>query len=127
MGPALQEALPRYAQPGSDDASLLRHVTLYRRLVLGTTAAGSPERAALHAVMPAFSPELSVAEVVERLCARLPHAFKCERASALLVLRRPPADSGLPLAEEEELSGMRAEAEERQRRLAIAKSARDIL
>ena len=81
-------SIRRYGHIDPEVVSLTRHIHRFRRLVMGRDLPASiAERTTLMRLMAAFSPELSVEDVLGRLVAVMYDLFACERVSVFLVDR----------------------------------------
>ena len=111
--PYLSPILRRYSHLDPEVMSLTRHIHRFRRLVVGRDASLPTQRAErdmLMRLMAAFSPELSVEDVLARLVDVMYDLFACERVSVFLVDRTSdPAQPMLVLRVSQDASarGMR--------------------
>lgn len=104
----LGDALRRYNHDDPEVVSLTRHINMVRRMVLDRdVAATASDRSTLMRLMSAFSPELSVEDVLQRLVSLMYDAFACERVSVFLVDRSNPNNLQLVIKVSKDARGVR--------------------
>jgi CRP-like cAMP-binding protein len=88
MRSAIEQAVRRYLHIDPEVVSLTRHIHRFRRFVISRDLpAQNAERMTLMRLMSAFSPELPVDDVLDRLVVVMYDLFTCERVSVFLVDR----------------------------------------
>ena len=88
MRSAIEQAVRRYLHIDPEVVSLTRHIHRFRRFVISRDLpAQNAERMTLMRLMSAFSPELPVDDVLDRLVVVMYDLFSCERVSVFLVDR----------------------------------------
>jgi CRP-like cAMP-binding protein len=104
----LGDTLRKYNHTDPEVVSLTSHMQMFRKMVVDKEAAASAaEKSLLMRLMSAFSPELSVEDVLERLVGLLYEAFSCERVSVSLVDRSNPANLQLVVKVSKDAKGVR--------------------
>ena len=88
MRSSIEQAVRRYLHIDPEVVSLTRHIHRFRRFVISRDLpAQNAERMTLMRLMSAFSPELPVDDVLDRLVVVMYDLFSCERVSVFLVDR----------------------------------------